>query len=125
VEGEGIGGPRLEQVTYPGPVDGDRWDRERLQQWLQPALEFRTVYAAPLYLGAFGASAAAPRPARLTWVRSVLTLCRTHDVGWAYWTYRDDRFGLLPASASGGPGQRPAAPGSLDYDLLGVLQSEA
>lgn len=98
--------------TYPGLVDGERWDRERLQQALQPALDFRRAYEAPLYLGAFGVSRAAPRTARLTWARSVLSLCRSHGLDWAYWAYRDDRFSLF------------TEPGVVDYDLLGVLQSE-
>jgi hypothetical protein len=108
-------------------IAGQRWDRERLLQLLQPALEFRRVYDVPLYLGAFGASAAAPRQARLTWVRSLVALCRAHSIGWAYWTYKDDLFGIVAATDTGA--QRAQArhgnPYGIDYDLLGVLQSEA
>lgn len=114
-------------AVYPGMIAGERWDRERLQQLLQPALEFRRVYDAPLYLGAFGASAAAPRQARLTWVRSLVALCRVHGIGWAYWTYKDDLFGLVAAAAAGPPQAQALHqnPQGIDYDLLGVLQSEA
>ena len=97
--------------VYPGEVEGERWDRERLLQTLQPALEFARTYEATLYLGAFGATDAAPRQSRLTWIRSILTLCRQHGIGWAYWTYRDPPYGLLSNDG-------------VDYDLLGVLQSE-
>jgi len=97
--------------VYPGEVEGERWDRERLLQTLQPALAFARTYEATLYLGAFGATDTAPRQSRLTWIRSMLALCRQHGIGWAYWTYRDPPYGLLSKSG-------------VDYDLLGVIQSE-
>ena len=99
-------------VTYPGMVAGERWDRARLETLFAPVAEFRRVYRAPAYLGAFGVAAGAPRSGRLTWLRSVLSLCRAGGIGWAYWTYRGGPFALLER---GGP----------DYDLLGVLQSES
>ena len=97
--------------TYPGEVAGERWDRDRLAREIEPALAFARNYEAQLYLGAFGMTVKAPRAARLTWTRTVLSLCRTHGIGWAYWTYRHPDFGL-------------AVEGAVDYDLLGVLQSE-
>ncbi len=102
---------RRGEGAYPGLVDGERWDRERLQRWLAPALEFRSTYQAPLYLGAFGATSAAQRQARLTWTRSLLALCRPLLAGWAFYTYRDPSFGLFDGR-------------EVDYDLLGLLQSE-
>ena len=99
------------QGNYPGDVDGERWDRDRLMREIEPAIAFARAHEAPLYLGAFGVTARAPRAARLTWTRTVLSLCRTHGIGWAHWTYRHPDFGL-------------AVEGAVDYDLLGVLQSE-
>lgn len=115
-------------VTYPGTIDGQRWDRARLQELLGPALEFRRVYEAPVYVGAFGVAAGAPRAGQLTWLRTVLSLCRAHGLGWAYWTYKGGPFGLAADSRLAGAGIRPERYGNplgLDYDLLGVLQSEA
>ena len=97
--------------AYPGDVDGERWDRDRMASEIEPALTFARNYEAQLYLGAFGITTAAPRAARLTWTRTLLSLCRGHGIGWAYWTYRHPAFGLAVDSA-------------VDYDLLGVLQSE-
>lgn len=125
---------RRGEGTYPGEVDGERWDRERVQQTLEPALAFARAYEVTLYVGAFGitarpatmrslrsrtpASPAAPphgvdawRQSRLTWTRSFLSLCRGAGIGWAYWTLRHPEFGLV-------------VEGAVDYDLLGVLQSE-
>jgi|SRR5581483_1007541 len=114
--------------TYPGLTGGELWDRHRLERLLQPALEFRRTYEAPLYLGAFGATITAPHTARLTWVRTLVSLCHRHGIGWAYWAYKADEgspFGLVCHS---GPCRAHPAfsnPQRLDYDLLGVLQSEA
>jgi hypothetical protein len=99
-------------LTYPGVVGGERWDRARLEALFQPALEFRRVYQVPLYLGAFGVASGAPRAGQLTWLRTVLSLCRASGIGWASWTYRGGPFALI-------------GPQGLDYELLGVLQSEA
>ena len=109
-------------------IDGERWDRQRLERWLQPALDFAATYDTPLYLGAFGVSAVVQRQSQLTWVRSVLGLCHRQGIGWAYWTYRaypGAPFGLvcdLPPWADLPQFQNPQR---LDYELLGVLQSEA
>lgn len=110
--------------VYPGEIAGERWDRERLRRTFEPALEFRRLYEVPLYLSAFGASIAAPRQARLTWIRSVLSLCHAQDLGWAFWTYRDPFMGLICDSGpytSAGTYQNAQR---LDYDLLGMIQSE-
>jgi hypothetical protein len=104
--------------TYPGSIEGERWDRERLHLAMMPALEFRKTYSAPVYVTAFGVTLAAARQSRLTWIRSFLTLCRGEGLGWAYWAYSDPDFSLTTNDASG------ANSGEVDYDLLGVLQSE-
>jgi hypothetical protein len=112
-------------VAYPGTIDGVRWDRQHLAEALAPALAFRQTYERPVYLSAFGVSAAAPRASQLTWLRSLLSLCREQGIAWAYWCYRGGPFGVICDS-----GPYPALPQfqnpqRLDYDLLGVLQSEA
>jgi endoglucanase len=112
------------QGMYPGLVDSERWDRDRLQATIEPALEFARTYGATLYASAFGASGSAPKQARLTWVRSLLSLFRTHNVGWAYWTYKGDGFGIIGNGNHRTPAQL-VNPTGVDYDLLGVLQSEA
>jgi len=97
--------------TYPGEVGGERWDRERMRRMLEPALTFAQAYDGTLYAAAFGITARAQRQSRLTWTRSFLSLCRGAGIGWAYWTLRHPEFGLV-------------VEGAVDYDLLGVLQSE-
>ncbi len=112
-------------VPYPGVFGGERWDRSRMEAWLAPALQFRETYRAPLYCGSFGVSAGAPRNGQLTWLRSFLGLCRHNHIGWAYAGYRDARFGLVCETGPFATLERYRNGYRLDYDLLGILQSEA
>ena len=129
-EGEQVGG-HSDPLTYPGTIAGERWDRERMERYLAPAVEFGRTYEVPLYLCAFGVSAVAPRLSQLTWVRSLVGLCRAHEMGWAYWTYRSfgrQPFGLVCDGQDAVPfAALPPFQNAqrLDYELLGVLQSEA
>ncbi|NBT95491.1 MAG: hypothetical protein EBT47_10940 [Chloroflexi bacterium] len=52
-------------------------------------------------------------------------LCRHNHIGWAYAGYRDARFGLVCESGPFATLDRYRNGYRLDYDLLGVLQSEA
>lgn len=112
-------------VSYPGIVDGERWDRSRLQRVLEPVFVFQHTYEVPVYLSAFGVSNGAPRSSQLTWLRSLLGLCRTSGAGWAYWAYEASFHGLICESGPDAGLTQYQNPSRLDYDLLGVLQSEA
>ena len=112
-------------VAYPATIDGERWDRARLEAWLAPARRFREAYHAPLYVTAVGASAGAPRSSHLTWLRTVLRLARECHAGWAYAAYHDARFGIVCTRGPFASLDRFRNAYRLDYDLLGVIQAEA
>lgn len=112
-------------VTYPGTIDGERWDRARLEAWLAPARRFREAYRAPLYVTGVGASAGAPRGSHLTWLRTVLRLAHECHAGWAYAAYHDARFGIVCTRGPFAGLDRFRNGYRLDYDLLGVIQAEA
>ncbi len=112
-------------VAYPGIIEGERWDRARLEAWLAPAVRFRETYRAPLYCTGLAASAGAPRGAQLTWLRTVLRLCHDSHAGWAYAAYHDARFGIVCTRGPFAALDRFRNGYRLDYDLLGVLQAEA
>ena len=112
-------------VTYPGIIDGERWDRARLEAWLAPARRFREAYRAPLYVTGVGASAGAPRASQLTWLRTLLRLAHECHAGWAYAAYHDARYGIVCTRGPFAGLERYRNSYRLDYDLLGVLQGEA
>ncbi len=102
---------------------GRRWDRDVLAAALDPILAFQEIYDRPIYVASFGASCRASRRSRLTWLRSVLTLFKAHDLSWSYWTYKGLGFGLMDPwdDLSAATADDPTA--GLDYDRLALLQS--
>ena len=102
---------------------GRRWDRAALAAALDPVLAFQEIYDRPIYVASFGASCRASRRSQLTWLRSMLTLFKAHDLNWSYWTYKGLGFGLmdpwggLTTTTADGPTV------GLDYDRLALLQS--
>lgn len=80
-----------EPVRYPGPYfdrDGQprRVDTAALAEALQPAVEFRARYEAPVFIDQVGCVGAAPGVLEFT--RDALAQLRTHQMPWAFWTYR-------------------------------------
>lgn len=102
---------------------GRRWDRAALAAALDPVLAFQEIYDRPIYVASFGASCRASRRSQLTWLRSVLTLFKAHDLSWSYWTYKGLGFGLMDpwGNLTAATADDPTA--GLDYDRLTLLQS--
>lgn len=44
-------------VTYPGRIDGEMWDRERIRRELKPVIEFQKRHNCKIYVGEFSAIA--------------------------------------------------------------------
>ena len=110
-------------MSYLRAKVGRRWDRAALAAALDPVLAFQEIYDRPIYVASFGASCRASRRSQLTWLRSVLTLFKAHDLSWSYWTYKGLGFGLIdpwgdPAAATA---DDPTV--GLDYERLTLLQS--
>ena len=102
---------------------GRRWDRAALAAALDPVLAFQEIYDRPIYVASFGASCRAPRRSQLTWVRSMLTIFKAHDLNWSYWAYKGLGFGLRDpwGDHAAAPADDPTV--GLDYDRLALLQS--
>ena len=135
-----LGGAYGAAVPYPGsapaPEDypdgasgerlraevGRRWDRAALAAALDPVLAFQEIYEQPIYIASFGASCRASRRSQLTWLRSVLTLFKAHDLSWSYWTYKGLGFGLVDPWGDLGAAAADDPTAGLDYDRLALLQ---
>ena len=71
------------------------WDRTQLEEIIKPALVFRDQYKVPLYCGEFGVYLAAPQSSRSRWLIDVLDMFKKHEIGWAYWNYKNKGFGVI------------------------------
>lgn len=94
-----------------------RWDRDRLEELLQPALDFSRENQAPLFCGEFGANWRAPRESSLRWLEDVTDLFSKHGISWTYWYYRDLDFGIFDSLKL----DHTEPPTYLDRELLDIL----
>jgi aryl-phospho-beta-D-glucosidase BglC (GH1 family) len=121
--------PRLEEYIERLPEYADEvvrrdlvtsrglWDKERLEELLMPALDFREEQGSGLFCGEFGVNWRAPRDSAMIWLRDVLDLFSKHSIGWTYWYYRDLDFGILDNLKLG----VTAPPDYVDRELLDLL----
>jgi len=75
--------------TYPGVIDGVRWDKERLRLALRPALEFQRDYGVHIYIGEFSAIRWAPGESARDYLRDVIEILEEYGWDWAYHAFRE------------------------------------
>lgn len=72
----------------------ERYDKQRVEKELRPALRFRSLYNVPVYCGEFGVNRDAPMPDRANWNRDVIEMLQRNHFEYAFWEYRGS-FGLM------------------------------
>ncbi len=76
-------------MGYPGNINGERWNRSKLNRCLNLYTKFRDRYGVPIFVGEFGISSRCIlRGPGLRWLEDVLALFNELDFHWAYWTYK-------------------------------------
>ena len=76
-------------VSYPGPVKGKNWDKARLRQALQPAVEFQKTYGVQIYVGEFSAIRWAPDDSACRYLKDVIDILEENGWDWAYHAFRE------------------------------------
>jgi aryl-phospho-beta-D-glucosidase BglC (GH1 family) len=71
------------------------WNRDRMEQALEPVIRFRETHKLPVACGEFGAWAGVHRESQLNWTRDFLFLMKKHDLGYSYWNYKNLDFGMI------------------------------
>lgn len=87
---QGIG-KRPKGLAYPGllkmfpgsPVK--HWDREALEEYMKPALDFKNKHGVRMYVGEF--SAVRWAPGRGKWVEDVISIFEENGVDWGFHSY--------------------------------------
>jgi len=75
-------------VRYPGTIDGERWDRGRLDALHQPIVDFQRRTGRSILLGEFSC----PRWIGDTgnvWLEDVIEIAEAHGWSWAYHAWRE------------------------------------
>ena len=72
---------------YPGFIQGEMWNRQLIETYFQPAFEFAAEHNVSLWCGEFGVTRWAIGADR--WLTDVIDVLEEHDVGWAYYSFRE------------------------------------
>lgn len=74
-------------VEYPGKIDGEYWDINRLEQGLAAVIEYQKKYNVPIYIGEFSASRYAGESGR-RYVSDLIKIFEKHGWSWSYHAWR-------------------------------------
>jgi hypothetical protein len=99
---------------YPGKIQGDLWDRSTLERRLGAAFRFRDRYHVPIWCGEFGVTRWAK--GALEWFRDMIETLEAHQVGWAYYSYRE--WQPLDLEMDAEARNRPSARGETEFVKL-------
>ena len=75
--------------VYPGEIDGRMWDKQQLEEALQPAIEFQQTYNVHMYIGEFSAIRWAPDNSAYRYLKDVIDILESHDWDWSYHAFRE------------------------------------
>ncbi|QYR23113.1 glycoside hydrolase family 5 protein [Paenibacillus sp. sptzw28] len=76
-----------DKSTYPGVINGEKWDKNRLLRDLQPVIDFQNKYHVPIYVGEFSAIRWAPGAAQYT--LDLIDIFEQHGWSWTYHAYKE------------------------------------
>jgi hypothetical protein len=74
---------------YPGEIDGKHWDKARLEEALQPVVEFQRKYNIHIYIGEFSAIRWAPEGSTHRHLKDLIDIFEAHDWDWSYRAFRE------------------------------------
>jgi hypothetical protein len=101
--------------VYPGFMQGEKWDKQRLLKEVQTAAAWRDKHGARVWCGEFGVARWARGAYR--WTADWIDLLEQEKIGWAYYEYR----GWLPMDMEMDPQRREATPRG-ETDVVRLLR---
>jgi endoglucanase len=89
-----VNGENWPEPTWPGIMpDGKYWDRRALEAHYQAWAEMASQ-GVGVHCGEGGAYQFTPHSVTLAWLRDVLEILTSHNIGWALWNFRGS-FGIM------------------------------
>ncbi len=76
-------------VSYPGLVEGRRWDQAELRRVLQPVVDFQRDFGVHIYVGEFSAIRWAPGASARDYLRDCIEIFEENGWDWAYHAFRE------------------------------------
>lgn len=75
--------------SYPGLINGDYWDKEKLRETLEPVLNFQRKYNVPVLVGEFSAIRWAPKNSAYNYLKDVIDIFEEYGWDWIYHAFRE------------------------------------
>lgn len=77
------------ELSYPGQVKGEYWDKAALERALQPVVDFQKRYNTHIYIGEFSAIRWAPGDSATRYLSDAIDLFERHGWDWSYHAFRE------------------------------------
>lgn len=76
-------------LVYPGLIGGERWNKDRLREALQPARDFQQAFNVAMYIGEFSAIRWAPENSAYRYLKDLVEIFEEYGWDWAYHAFRE------------------------------------
>jgi hypothetical protein len=86
---QGVHNPSDPPLVYPGTIDGQFWDKEKIEQALAPVVEFQKRYGVHVYIGEFSAIRWAPDNSAYRYLSDLVDVFESHGWDWSYHAFRE------------------------------------
>jgi len=86
---QGVFRQTQQAYSYPGEIEGKRWDKTALEAVLRPVLEFQEAYSVPIYIGEFSAIRWAPDDSACRYLRDAIEIFESRGWDWSYHAFRE------------------------------------
>jgi len=85
---QGVYGPPT-NLSYPGLIGGQQWDKAAIRRAFQVARDFQLDYGVHIYIGEFSAIRWAPGDSAFNYPRDVIDVMEEYGWDWAYHAFRE------------------------------------
>jgi len=85
---QGVHGSKIGYV-YPGVIDGEEWNKERLREAMAPVIDFQRAFNVHIFVGEFSAIRWAPQHSAYRYLRDVIDLFEEYGWDWTYHAFRE------------------------------------
>lgn len=87
----------VRQLRYPGEINGQHWNKKKIEQVLLRYKKLQERWRVPIYCGEFGINLRCSHcTGELSWVEDVMTIFTKWKVHYTYWTYKAVAGGIMP-----------------------------
>ena len=102
--------------SYPGPIYGTVWDKEKIRETLQPVRDFQLRHNAKIYVGEFSAVVWAPGADR--YLEDCIEIFEEYGWDWSYHAFREWNGWSLEHEGESHVSMRPSPDNSRKRVLL-------